>query len=90
MKRAIVLLAAVAVFLFAAAALSAAVFRGIPSSPRTSSPGSTAALPDVCRTPSPGSAVPIPYVNQGGSPAAAKDAPSKSAPKASSRGNRNR
>ena len=90
MKRAIVLLAAVAVFLLASTALPAAGFLGLFSSPRTSSSGSTAAFPDVCKTPSPGPAVPIPYVNQGGSPGISKDFPLKSAPKASSSGNRDR
>jgi len=90
MKRAIVLLVAVAVFLLAAAALCAAGFRIDVDRPWASRSGYSAAFPDVCKTPSPGPAVPIPYVNRSEGSGVRIDFPLRSAPKASSSGNRDR
>jgi hypothetical protein len=90
MHRAIVLLATVAVFLLAATALSAAVYGRDFDRPWTFRSGSTAAFPDVCKTPSPRGPVPIPYVNRSEGQGISKDFPLKSAPKASSSGNRDR
>jgi hypothetical protein len=89
MNRAIVLLAAVAVFLLAATALSALRIDRDFDVPRASRSAS-APTPDVCKTPAPGSPVPIPYVNRGEGQLMQKDplarsVPSRSATKTTSR-----